>query len=362
MRKSLAATVLAALLTGCARQPAKGAEAWNPDAAAVYLDTRADWWMTWRKAARDHGTFCISCHTTLPYALARPALRERATDSHLTGREQKVLDNVRTRVHHWIDAAPYYGARAQAPSKVAESRGTEAVLNALILADADAREGRLSDDTRLAFDHMWAVQETTGPRAGAWQWLQFGLEPWEGTHGEYFGAALAALATATAPERYESTPAIQGNISRLRAYLDREFDHQPLSNRAVLLWASTRMPALVDENRRARLVADLYRAQQRDGGWSLDLLDRHSGWTLRRFVARSDGYATGLVTLALLADGEDVARGVAWLARHQDPADGSWPAHSLNTDSPSPMSARFMNDAATAFAVLALTEAGRQVR
>ena len=44
-------------------------------AAAAYLDARAEWWSTWPNAARDRGTFCISCHTTLPYALARPALR-----------------------------------------------------------------------------------------------------------------------------------------------------------------------------------------------------------------------------------------------------------------------------------------------
>ena len=50
--------------------------AWNRKAAAAYLDQRSTWWTTWPNAQRDHGTFCVSCHTALPYALARPALRQ----------------------------------------------------------------------------------------------------------------------------------------------------------------------------------------------------------------------------------------------------------------------------------------------
>src|SRR5262245_47437745 len=42
---------------------------WNPKAAAAYLDQRERWWMGWQDAAREHGTFCISCHTSVPYAL-----------------------------------------------------------------------------------------------------------------------------------------------------------------------------------------------------------------------------------------------------------------------------------------------------
>ena len=38
---------------------AKVAGGWSPKAAAAYLDQRADWWMGWQGAARDHGTFCV---------------------------------------------------------------------------------------------------------------------------------------------------------------------------------------------------------------------------------------------------------------------------------------------------------------
>ena len=52
-----------------------GTTGFNVRAAAAYLDARAEWWAAWPNAARDRGTFCISCHTTLPYALARPSMR-----------------------------------------------------------------------------------------------------------------------------------------------------------------------------------------------------------------------------------------------------------------------------------------------
>jgi squalene-hopene/tetraprenyl-beta-curcumene cyclase len=366
MRLLPAVGLLAILLAGCGASAAHGAASWNPQAAATYLDRRADWWMSWPQAARDHGTFCVSCHTTLPYALARPFLRDGEMEAQPTERERRIVHNVRARVRLWSAAAPYYGAHGNTPLKAVESRGTEAVLNALVLADADARTGRLSDDTRLAFEHMWALQQTAGPQAGAWPWLQFDLDPWEGGHGEYFGAALAALAIACAPQAYASTPAIQIGAARLRAYLDREFASQPLSNRALVLWASSRMPALLSAQQRAGAVADLQRAQKYDGGWSLETIDRISTGVLRRVTARSDGYATGLAVLALSVDGPPgdphVARGLAWLRQHQDPADGSWPAHSLNTNHPSPDSEQFMSDAATAFAVLALARAAPQVR
>jgi len=53
-----------------------GEGGWDPKAAASYLDGRANWWVAWPSAARDHETFCISCHTGMPYAIARPADRK----------------------------------------------------------------------------------------------------------------------------------------------------------------------------------------------------------------------------------------------------------------------------------------------
>ncbi len=60
--------------------------------------------------------------------------------------------------------------------------------------------------------------------------------------------------------------------------------------------------------------------------------------------------------------GAPAARGLAWLAANQT-AEGSWPANSLNAlDPPSADVARFMTDAATAYAVLALAGAPPHVK
>ena len=54
----------AARLFAVGSQVAKNdAGVWNSKSAAAYLDQRLSWWITWKNAERDHGTFCISCHT-----------------------------------------------------------------------------------------------------------------------------------------------------------------------------------------------------------------------------------------------------------------------------------------------------------
>src|SRR5437899_4195876 len=134
----LGSALVAASLAACSRPEAKTGEHWNSSAAAAYLDRRADWWMGWQPAARDHDTSCISCHTTLPYALARPGLRVPSAGAN----ERRVLENVVRRVRLWNEIGPYYKDRDADPRKSVESRGTESVLNALILAQPDAPGGR----------------------------------------------------------------------------------------------------------------------------------------------------------------------------------------------------------------------------
>jgi hypothetical protein len=357
-------------LLRAASPAAKPADAsWNPRTAAAYLDRRADWWMTWPGAARDHDTFCVSCHTLVAYSLARPTLRAALGETAPSPGERRCLDNVTKRVRLWKEVKPYYGG-----GDAARSRGTEAVLNALVLASHDALSGNLSADTSGAFTNMWGLQQTSGNGEGAWDWIQFDNEPWEAHDSQYYGAALAALAVGAAPGYYRSAPETRSGFERLRDYLNREFPRQSLINQAVVLWASVNWPGLLAPERQRALVNDLLGKQQADGGWSLSsLVWSWRDWSLTALAKlwvhseatplspKSDGYATGLIALALRQSGlspDDprLSRARAWLVRNQNKAGGQWPAYSPNGKRDhSYGEGLFMNDAATAYAVLALT-------
>lgn len=348
---------------------------WNPKAAAAYLDQRERWWMGWQDAAREHGTFCISCHTSLPYALARPALRDALGEKTPSELEVALLANAAKRVRMWKELSPVYNDKDDGPNKSSESRSTEAVLLAFTLASNDARSASLSRETRMAFENLWALQRTSGPSQGAWLWQLFDLNPWEGNISAYNGATLAAIAAGSAPGNYRSTPEIQENLKLLRDYLDREYDSQPLINRLSLLWAAAKWPGLATPERRKSIVSDILSKQQADGGWSLFPLTRTwRDWGPSALVGewkrrdgspqekRSDGFATGFVVYVLQQAGvprenASLERGRQWLIQNQDRSEGFWVAYSLNKRrDPNSNAGRFMTDAATAYSVLALTD------
>lgn len=332
---------------------------WDPNAAAAYLDRREADWSSWPNAARDRQTFCVSCHTTLPYALARPVLRKVTGERQPTADEVALLNDVTKRVRDWSETKPYYGG-----DMADRARGTEAVLNALVLANHDAQSGQLSSETLTAFGHLWETQQTSGDAKGAWLWIQFGNEPWEAPDSVFYGACLAAVAVGEAPENYRAMPTIQGNIESLREYLNRESATQPPMNRAALLWASANLPGLLTDEQQQALTGEMLAKQRADGGWSLASL----AGTWRRddgtpFVEKSDGYATGLIVLSLEELGVSksephLRNGLAWLARNQRTWGGGWDAYTLNhrRHNPFSMVSQFMNDAATGYAVMALTE------
>ena len=105
MRRLIASAVLLLPLLLVARiSPAQAnrsdGSAWNREAAAKYLDQRMDvWFENGEKlqtgAAR---TTCVSCHTVIPYALARPALRRAMHVNEPTPQEARLVDETSRRV------------------------------------------------------------------------------------------------------------------------------------------------------------------------------------------------------------------------------------------------------------------------
>jgi squalene-hopene/tetraprenyl-beta-curcumene cyclase len=344
---------------------AQESASWDRKGAAAYLESRQSWWRSAPNAARDANTVCVSCHTSLPYMLARPALRSALNEHDRSENEVKVIADVVKRVRAWREVEPWYPDQTRGLPKTAESRGTEAVINALVLARRDAGDGALTADARQAFTNMWTQQMRTGDLSGAWAWLSFRLEPWEGPQSPYWGATLAAVAVGIAPGDYAMSADIQPNLTLLRGYLTKQLEKQHTFNRLTLLWASARLSGLVTSTERDAIVAEAFSKQQPDGGWSLASLgpwQRNDGTALDK---ASDGYATGLATFALqqagLASTEPrVKKGLDWLIANQQKTSGRWLTSSLNKQrDPESDVGKLMDDVATAYAVLALTAAGK---
>jgi len=362
-------TVLAADKPVSAETPA-----WDRAAAERYLDGREQDWQDWGRTHKDHDTFCISCHTQAPYGMARPALRQDLHEPAPSGAERAMLNSIEKRVRMWKDVEPFYLDAQYGKGKEIESRNAESVLNAVILSSYDARQGRITDITRQAFDNAWALQSKDGPTAGAWVWQNFHYTPWESPESEYHGAALFAVALGKAPayakneklsvflngkaQRYYEDPKIAANVAALRGYLQSHYDAQPLLNKTVALWASVHLPDLLTHVQRDKLATELLSRQRADGGWSLKDLGNWERVDNTPLQDSSDGYATGLVVLALEENGVTdprVSHGLDWLADNQDKTTGAWPAWSLNKQrDPNSNIGQFMSDAATSYAILAL--------
>jgi squalene-hopene/tetraprenyl-beta-curcumene cyclase len=349
-------SILLAISLLCALQAQTGDRQPDLKAAAGYLDGRMSWWESWPTAARDHGTFCVSCHTAMPYALARPALRSALSENAPSAIERTFLDNMSKRVTNWPEMQPFYN-ESRGAGKSLESRGTEAVLNALVLTRYDAPAA--ADALR----NMWALQVKTGDQRGSWVWLNFHNEPWEADDSTFWGASLAGVAAGWAGESYRKDPEIQANIALLAEYLQKEQQNASTLNRAVALWASGNLPQLLKPEQRQAIVAEIAGKQRADGGWSESTLvmkdwKRSDGTPMD---TGSDGYGTGLMVTALeqsrLASAKPaIAKGRAWLERNQDKS-GAWLSTSMNKQrDPASDPGRFMSDAATAYSVLALTE------
>jgi hypothetical protein len=317
-----------AVLLGLSIVSAFGAD-WSPKLAADYLDARQKEWFEWPKA-NSGAKPCISCHTGLPYLMARPALRRALGEKEPTKYETGLLASLSSRVEKAEPDTP--------------ALGVESVMAALFLR------------TPAAYNRMWALQIRGGESAGAWKWFSLDLDPWEQPESALFGAALATIAVRGAPEDYQSRPEVRERIAALTAFLNAPHEGQPLHNRLMIAWASE------DSNIRKQVATEAFARQSADGGWTMESLGPFKTHVdAPAAKPGSNTYATAFATLALLRSGSTprdprVAKALHWLRTHQS-QHGYWYAESMNKQyEPGSMEIRFMRDASTAFAALALLE------
>jgi hypothetical protein len=326
---------------------------WDPQRAAQYLDSRQKDWIRWKPAAAPGGV-CVSCHTGMTYLLVRPALRRRLGETGTTSYETKLLDSLRVRVEI-KDPTALLPAFSKEPV-ASQALGVEAIFAALFLT----LEHPGGPDANRALERMWSLQIQDGKDKGAWSWFSLNLDPVETPDSRFYGAAVAAMAVAAAPEEYRKRPEIRERIDAMTSYLQTERVGQPLHNRLMLLWSSTKLPGTLPESARDALMGEIWARQEADGGWTIESL---GGWKERPTAPRSSGsnnYATGMVAVALEQAGiaradPRLRRALDWLKSRQDRTSGSWAADSMNKHfEAGSMQIDFMRDAATAFATLEL--------
>ncbi len=350
--------------------------AWNREAAAAYLDQRMDIWFEKGEklqtgAAR---TTCVSCHTVIPYALARPALRRAMHVNELTPQEARLVDETSRRVQA-SDRNSSCTRRDEG-----QSNGTEAVLYALILASADAGAAFVSRATRhvARLTRMWQTQRDDG----AWDWLDVGLEPFESIDSAYQGAAFAALAVglaptlSTGPERARSRQAARrtcGTIMPVRTSTTASGAcWRPHRCRAVAAVRRSRRLSVSCSAGRAKMAAGRSNGL---GGWRWNRTAapfQSPGQRDQELAAQSDGYATGLIVYTLRQAGVPAEHAIDQerpaMAQSSPAADSrrrsgmarlARPLSQLRSRARrcqrrSRGSRLFMSDAATAFATLGL--------
>jgi squalene-hopene/tetraprenyl-beta-curcumene cyclase len=307
--------------------------------AVSYLDQGAVAWSGSKK--------CVTCHTNGVYLSVRPALSSRVGPPAAKVRE------------FFVETLK----QKQATDRQKLSKGTtpeQVIYLAAGLAEWDRHvSGKLSPETDAALKLMLEIQRDDGTWGAAACW-----PPYESD--SYQPATVAAMALATAPGWLENLQdkQLQAAVGRLKKYL-RTTEPPHDYGRVLLLWAGTRLPGVVDDAQRARLMTMLLRQQRADGGWSIRTFAQPEEWGSGNRAAKlrgeaefsdppSDGHMTGLALVVLQACGvarsdPHVAAGLDWLKTHQR-ASGRWWTRSLNTDK-----YHFITFSGTAYPLLALS-------
>jgi hypothetical protein len=279
--------------------------------------------------------------------MSRPDLRKKLGEAGPTEWEIGLDDALKGRV-------------LAAEEKPSIQTSVETVFLSVLDAMEDAKKGKLRPETEQVFAKLWERQLKDGPLKGSWRWYSLNLDPWETEVSPFFAGSLAALAAGVAPGYVPPAE----NFAAVKEFLSSHREAQPLQNRLLLLWASVRVPDLVSKIQREALLKEVWSKQESDGGWTVEAL---GGWNKHAdapIQSGSNGYMTAFTTYVLQRAGVShkdahLKRALDWLQSHQD-AEGFWEAQSLNKHFPTDsMEIKFMRDAATGFASMALLEAGR---
>lgn len=296
---------------------------------AAYLDA----------GARAREEKCTTCHGTLAYLLARPALS-------VAGPKLAEIRSGLEKFSAELEALQL--DPGSHPRRIAQT-----VMTAAALAHQDAAtSAKLQPVTRRALDRMWQVQQPDG----GYQWLKPNAAPPSAVE-DHFGVTMAAIAVGWAPENYRDTPAARAGLEKTCRYL-RQHPPQHMHQRAMLLLADHYVGGLLDEAARRKIVSDMFALQRPDGGWAMASLGR---WTRKdgtpQDLTTSDGYGTGFALYVLRTagpippDDARMRRAVEWLKTHQR-AGGGWYTRSPRS------SDELSSYLGTVYAVLALDACG----
>lgn len=296
--------------------------------AAEFIDGVSLEWTRERK--------CMTCHTNVPYMLARPLLKT-GDDTAI----KEIRGFLEGTVKKWETGKP--------------RTDYEVLATAFALAGHDRQTtGKLQPATRAALDKAWTIQKPDG----SWNWPDCDWPPLE--HDQFYGVAFMAVAVGLAPEGYAETPAAKAGLEKMRAYLKKNPPTEA-HHRATLLWAGALgIGGLQTDDEKKQTVAELLKKQQADGGWNLPAMGpytKRKDGSENKMDAPSDGYATGFTLYVLRqagvkSDDPAIQKGVKWLLENQRES-GRWFTRSVKADK-----AHYITNAGSAFCVLALDACG----
>lgn len=322
--------------------PAAAASGEVDDAVArglAYVDARAATWITtpFSFVHSDDHTCTLSCHTTVPYVMARaempPALQRQEGPAALASIRARLED----RIGRWDQIAPYYDF-----NKI-QSRVTEGVTNAVaeLLLARGGQPGPMLD---RALENVFELQLA----AGDFDWMDESLAPFENRRAHYWGAALLAFALGDLDDP---------RATKLRNYLKTQYASQNLHARAMAVRASGKAAGILTAAEVRDFRAELLGKQRSDGSWATSDLGPFTSRARATEVGGGDGYATGLAVLTLLDSGSvateaPLVRAKTWLLANQE-VSGAWLMKSLNQPTDA-FNNLIISDAATAYALMAL--------